>query len=243
MANSTEILKWDSDFFSLKIASICVDLCDELYIKDKLSFYKALDFDLVYVFLREDALLSSSILSSYNCQLVDCKIKYGLAIEEENHTHSDQIVEFDGDATELYDLGIQAGITSRYKIDSNFKEGEFERLYTAWIDNSVNHKLADKVMVYKDAENIVGFITLKKKTDEMAIILIAIDPKFRRLGIGGKLLSHAKKYARKEKCKKLTVATQKHNEKACLFYERFGMNIEQKTYIYHVWLQNIISKS
>jgi len=238
MTNSSQILNWDSNFFSKKIASINISSYDEEFIIQNLNLYKSKDFDLVYLFINGNSVLPTSILESFNCKLVDSKLVYSMDISKDTSIDEPlDIYDFTGEPSELYDLGIQAGNESRYKLDVNFSKNDFERLYKTWIDNSCNNQLADKVLVYNVRNNNLGFMTLKKKANDMSIILIATDQNHRGNGIGKRLFSYAKKYSKESNCQTLDVATQKHNNVACKFYEKCGMTMSSQTNIYHIWLE------
>ena len=238
MMNTTQILNWDSNFFNKKIASVNISKYDEKYIVEKLDFYKTKDFDLIYLFVN-DKELSSTIINSYNCKLVDTRVVYSLETLDNTQLNDYiNVQNFVGNSSELYELGIQTGQESRYKMDNDFPSDDFKRLYKTWIDNSCNGKLADNISVYKNEDDILGYITLKKKGNVMSLILIATDETYRGKGIGKNLLLFAKKYSQDNSCVRLDVVTQKHNKVACHFYESRGMFLNpSQTNIYHVWLK------
>ena len=235
MDNFTEVLDWDTNFFGRKIAKVVVCDSDERYVEEKLSQYKALDFDLVYIFLPGDFVLSEILCSSYNCRLVDCKLIYNTYVEEEYEV-SPQVVEYKGEALPLYDLGLQSGIHSRYRMDPYFAEDDFQRLYKRWIDNSVQYLIADKIFVFDGGQGIKGFVTVKIQDEDASIGLIATDSKQRGRGVGSQLLAAVKKYVKDIGGRHLSVATQKGNGLACSFYEKNGFSLKSETNIYHAWL-------
>lgn len=236
--NFTEILDWDTHFFGRKIAKIVVGGPDEGYVEEKLQEYKLLDFDLVYVFLPGSVKLSDRLCTSYHCKLVDCKMVYRAAIGGEYEV-APSIMEFQGEASELYTLGLQAGRDSRYRMDDYFAPDDFEKLYKTWIDNSVAGPMADKIFVFKEQlHHIEGFVTVKMQGDEAFIGLIAIEARQRGKGIGSRLIAAAKRYVKDSRITSLYVATQKQNVPACTFYERNGFILKSETNIYHAWLKH-----
>lgn len=237
MENCTKILDWDSNFFCKKVAKIDINVWDEDYLNSHLATYKALDFDLVYIFLSGEIFLPKSIQSLYNCHLVDCKMIYNTFIEKTEYNLSPSIVDYKGDASVLYDLALQAGVDSRYKSDPYFERDDFERLYKAWIDNSVQRAIADKIFVFQEQKSIHGFVTVKIRDNESSIGLIATDVRCRGAGIGSMLLSVVKKYAGDSNASCLNVATQKENTGACSFYEKNGFYLESQMNVYHAWLK------
>ena len=86
-------------------------------------------------------------------RLVDQKITFHIKINPYFisiiDSHIEQF-EHNFPSEQLINLSIQSGLYSRYKIDPDFKNNEFENLYLAWIENSVNKKIADHTFVKKE---------------------------------------------------------------------------------------------
>lgn len=241
--NTSKTLDWDSDFFGLKIGAINLDCFDGEFLTQELNHFRSNDYDLVYIFVHNPQInLSTEIMSSYNCILVDTKIIYHFRINEVRKFSPDlethyTISEYNGGAQELYDLAIQSGVYSRYKLDPNFLDDDFERLYYKWIDNSVEFIIADKIFVFKDGALTCGFVTVKKQDNVIVIGLLATDIKYRGRGIAKSLIEAVIKYAISNNGDQIEVATQKNNIQACSLYEKIGMTVYSETRIYHSWLK------
>ncbi len=134
---------------------------------------------------------------------------------------------------ELKNLAFQSGEYSRFKIDGRLPVQSFERLYTIWIENSVNGKSADKVFIFKASNEIAGFITLAMKDHFGEIGLIAVNNKFRGMEIGSKLIRHTEDFVLSHKENTLKVATQLDNTLACNFYKKNGYEVDIITHVYH----------
>lgn len=243
MANFTEILDWDSNFFSLKIASVVIDSADPEFLDNIISEYKTLNFDLIYLFIKGEVIIPNVLLSRHNSILVDIKQIYEIDLVENIRldSKSTQIKEFRGKPSELYNLAFQSGVRSRYKLDRNFSNTDFQNLYKIWVKNSLNHTIADKVIVYEEDSRILGFITLQiEENNSVAIGLIATDYTYRSKGIGSVLINYAKYFTIEQGLHILNVATQKENLAACSFYKKQGMSLKSETYIYHIWLKKQI---
>jgi ribosomal protein S18 acetylase RimI-like enzyme len=133
-------------------------------------------------------------------------------------------------------LALQSGLYSRFKVDPNFKNNEFGKLYEQWIVNSVKKITASECLVYFDGEVEKGFITLAIKEDTGSIGLIAVDEMERGKSIGRKLLNASFDYFSKRNIDRVEVVTQKANESACVFYEKLGFEVKNIINIYHLWL-------
>lgn len=233
--NNVSVLKWDSEFFKKRIASISMDSWDDAFLDKNLKRLKEEKIQLAYLFLPEGITLPDVYFIRYKCNLVDRKRVYAFCRLQEKEVPSN-VALYNGTAFALYDLAIQAGVDSRYHVDPDFPKEDFERLYKAWIDNSLSGVMADYVLVYRmPSGNIGGFITLKKKGGILSIGLVATDMAYRRSGIGCALMDAAKHYA----CMNgifLEVATQADNLPACSFYEKNGFEKQSQSTVYHIWL-------
>lgn len=132
----------------MKIASISMSVWDEVFFRYNIEKLRLEGVDLVYFFLDDNKYSLPTFHSPDKCLLVDTKRIYKF------HDMVDVLIDsnielFVDDPSELYELAIQAGVDSRYRLDPNFDSGEFERLYKTWIDNSLNGSIADYVLVYK----------------------------------------------------------------------------------------------
>lgn len=85
-----------------------------------LDEYKKEGVDLVYLFVYEETNKIDDVLSGYHSHLVDCKRVYVCENIEGGRLHSN-ISLYRGNVSVLYDLGIQAGANSRYRMDPDFQ--------------------------------------------------------------------------------------------------------------------------
>jgi dTDP-4-amino-4,6-dideoxy-D-galactose acyltransferase len=152
-----------------------------------------------------------------------------------NNFNNENFIELTELDDNLLDLTFQSGHFSRFKIDTNFKNNEFETLYTAWIEQSIAHKNADKVIGFSVNNQIVGFITFVLKNNKFDIGLIAVNEQHRSLKIGKQLLAFVFNYSLSKNVDFVTVTTQNKNQGALKFYLQNGFSIYKTTYIYHLW--------
>ena len=137
---------------------------------------------------------------------------------------------------ELYDLALQSGEYSRFRIDENFPAGSYEKLYRRWIEQSVCKAMADDVLCYYDDAKIVGMVTVGVKDNIGSIGLVAVDVKSRGKGVGSVLLEAVDAYFGEKGVSCVEVATQQNNLTACSWYERNGYEVASVTDIYHWWI-------
>lgn len=234
-----ELLKWDTDFFGIKIGRIFFD-STEPRLMTLLDKAKKQGYRLVYVFSEENTFLSPDMLGSSNGRLVDRKIVYQKRVGSYDVLNEKTIYPYtSSDNTEkLLDLAYISGNYSRFRLDENFPMGSFERMYKEWLLKSLNGELADVVYVASDNNKISGFVTLRCGKDSGDIGLIAVNTEQQNRGIGAKLIHACEEYLYKQSIDNLRVPTQMDNIQACRFYEKCGFAKTSVTNIYHFWVSD-----
>lgn len=232
-------LKWDSDFFGRKTASLrCGAATSERLLGEELQRAREEGFELVYLILEEDLRQKQQLDLGCEHRLVD--VKYTFGCEVMNHPllaiDTEAVKPYNREGERLYELAFQAGEHSRYRLDPKFRKGEFERFYRTWVENSLRGQMADSLFVVGEPAAPLGFVTLKRHDKEASIGLIAIAEGARGTGWGRQLVARCLKEANGWGCRHLTVATQQENKQACGFYRHCGMELEEQCTIYHCWL-------
>lgn len=229
-------LKWDSDFYGIRIARIDVDSTDVESDVRKVFSQNERNYDLIYIFSDEKL----DLKQNDKCKLVDTKVVYS-GVMDIVLTDAVGVKEYADNipSAQLYKLSYISGKYSRFKTDCKFKSGDFERLYGKWIENSVNKTFADKVLCYYDERNIErGMVTVKFSDNVCSIGLIAVDDDFQSQGIGKRLMAAVKNEMRLNGIEFLEVATQKENKVASRFYENCGLKVKIVSRVYHYWCSN-----
>ncbi len=231
-----DFLVWDSNFFGYKIGFL------EIFENDKkeeilaeIEQAKKENYKLLYLksikkldFLPENAFLVDEKITF----LQDIPSIETLGIKPNViDIYESEIID-----ENLINLTLQSGEFSRFKIDKNFKNQEFERLYKIWIEKSVKKELAQKVIIQKINDKIVGLLTLNIRNNRANIDILAVDTDFRGQHIGKNLVEKSFLEASLLGQKEIQVITQKANENACAFYQKMGFSIEKIENIYHFWI-------
>ena len=226
-------LDWDSVFFGLRIGRADIFSKEESEDLVNLKAKVKEEFDLIYVFAKQGLGFSAA-----NAVLVDEKVVYALSDTSRSEL-SNNVMLWDksmGVTEELLHLALASGKYSRFKLDKLFPLGSFERLYSLWIEQSVNHSIASEVFCYMIDNVPRGLVTLNDKNGHGTIGLVAIHEDFQHRGIGSAIMSHVVRYSMKKQIVKLTVATQLDNIPACRMYEKSGFVAESVTDVWHWWL-------
>lgn len=223
-----KILDWDSHFFKKKIGVI--ELNTEIGVFSDIE-----NFDLVYVKQNEDKFIR---IDNFNLTYIETKVIFSKSISKKNNP----LMRFVFSALEtniskehIYKLAYESGKYSRFKLDENFDQLEFEALYQAWVDNSFRKEFSDDILIYKENNIILGFITYEIIVDYAIIGLLGVCDKYRGKGIGRALLDTVENQLTIKHIKKLRIPTQLQNVQACGFYSKLGYNIIEKKIIKHFW--------
>lgn len=204
-----------------------------------LSLLREKNVRLVYWFVDPENIILNRAAITNNGILADEKVFYEYDVDNIEPILSSERIKsaLNSPATDtLRSLVFQSGVFSRFKIDTHFVNGEYEKLYSAWLEKSLSGEYADEVFVYELDGKEVGIITLQNKGTYTSIGLLAVDSQYRGQHIGSALLSQAIKTTKEMGCTKIEVVTQKKNTIACSFYEKNGFSLKRQENIYHFWL-------
>lgn len=214
-------LEWDSNFFGYKIG--------ESQGMPDLEEASKEGYKLLYV-------KSKTPIPELSHNFLDHKIIHRKELSEKGEIQGVKPLKGTPITSDLLNLAFEAGHVSRYKLDPNFKNDEFRKLYEAWIKNSLSGEIANEVFGYFEKEKCLGFITVKVKGDEASIGLLVIDPSAQGKGLASQLTKAAEAYAQSVGAHFLTVATQATNTNACRFYTKNGYQEYTEDLTYHVWI-------
>jgi dTDP-4-amino-4,6-dideoxy-D-galactose acyltransferase len=239
MESSFSILNWDSVFFGYKVASVRPFNLTKEQADTIIQRLRDNQVRLAYIFVAPEDHKSNDTVSKCSASLVDEKVTFISTINKEAALFSDSFIRpygLDKPDLKLKALTLQSGIYSRFKIDANFQNHEFENLYGEWIEKSVRKEIADEVLVYTEKGEIKGFVTIRIKNNIGTIGLIAVDQNERGKSIGKKLMNAAMQFSWMKGANAAEVATQKANEGACRFYGSIGFEVKNIVNVYHLWI-------
>ncbi len=239
MYNVCNKLEWDSRFFGYKIGAIYTQNLRLNELEKIIIELREQDYRLAYCFADPYDEISNSSLKSVSGLLVDQKITFSMGIDDADNLIMSTFIKpvrQNFASEKLKSLALQSGIYSRFKIDPNFDNDEFEKLYLEWIEKSVKKVIAEEVLVYYENDDEKGLITLGLKNNVGSIGLLAVDEKERGKSIGKKLVQAALVYFKERKIDNIEVVTQIENKSACGFYKSIGFETKSIVNIYHLWI-------
>jgi dTDP-4-amino-4,6-dideoxy-D-galactose acyltransferase len=236
-----ENLSWDSDFFGYKVGKIDLQKFNYSDINDFNLDYS--DFRLIYIFTKSKVDSLQKKLESHGAKFLDRKTEYKLNLSNiQTFADKNQDITFkflyENDFNEdLNKLAYESGKNSRFKLDQNFKNNEFEKLYDIWLKKSLNKEIAFETIGIFYKSKIVGFITLSKKYDGANIGLVAVSSKYQNQGFGHELLNYSFEYLKNKNYNFLYVTTQGLSEQATNFYEKNDFKLINQIDIFHLWIK------
>ena len=220
--------EFDSTFFGFTIGKSF----------DSFSKEESGEYDLVYAIAKEDDTVLQNHYSSLGGRLVDNKVLLSLNLDLRNKveipTQVKRKVSCENDEN-FFDVVIQSGIDSRFKVDPLFPNELFEKLYRKWGAESFGGQMGDEVFIYEIDSKIAGLVTLKFLNKTVKVSLIAVDSKFRNKGIGASLINKVIDRGMEKGFESIDVITQADNEVAMKFYKGCGFEVQSVEKIYHYW--------
>jgi len=235
-----QFLKFDTKIFGFKVARILTPKLSLAKLRSILNKLKSQDIRLVYwssasadkKSQRAAKKLAGFLSSEQITYLIDLKKIARLPkTSTEIETYRAKTP-----AATMKQLAIQIGTLSRFGTDPKIPKKLFHKLYYAWIKNSVNGTAANKILVTRHKNKIVGMIAISTKNKRGDIRLLAVDSECRGKKLGTKLVHAALNYFIKKGYPKAQVVTQKSNLPACHLYKKCGFRHKQTDNFYHFWL-------
>jgi len=238
-----KLLHWDSEFFGFPTGQVFLEDALKTGAKSLLAHLHRQNIKLLYLFhdlsTEVDNGQKSDLIQTMDARLVDTRIVFSkdlMAIPKTDPPETVSEFTLPQATDRLYDIVLESGIFSRFRLDPKIPPGSYDRMYRIWLDNSVSRKIADVLLVSKDeAGAINGMVTLANRTETAVIGLIATHADARGKGVGSHLMKAAEQYALQKGKTQLTVATQKANEPACRFYSKAGYQIANEVDVFHWW--------
>ncbi len=237
-------LDWDSQFFGYKVGRILLEQSD-LTSKTLIQLrHISRDFRLIYVQVLPGG-DTRNLLEKFGCIYVGDKIDHVLDISKKPikpyDSGSKSTLQYGEitDRSELHKLALLSGIHSRYNIDPNFTNDEYNRLYICWIEKSLAEAQKVPICLMKIGDQVVGFVSFSAiDIHSINIDLIAVEPKHRGQGIAEDMLNTVIHHAKEQGYKEIRISTQSANIPALSLYKKVGFVISSRLSVYHLWQEH-----
>lgn len=233
-------LEFDSELFDYSVGRIDVSKEPEYSCDGIINAVQNSIHHLVYVYSQNKLPFSfGKDDNKVKIGVHSTRVKFGKDLSVEPHVFPQNVSKISKHDDEALDtllfLGKTSGQYSRFKVDPYFRNHEFDKLYSLWVNRSFNHEIADFIYVLRIDDTILGMVTLSYQDSIGQIGLISVHPEHQGCGFGSSLLSAAEIQCRDDGVKKMIVPTQKENIQACNFYSSKGYSVIKQTHQYHLW--------
>ncbi|WP_458628872.1 GNAT family N-acetyltransferase [Winogradskyella sp. PC D3.3] len=234
-----ENLKWDSDFFGLKVGRLTILDNSVFNLDDFLKKVKDDDYDLVYVISYDKMLQNQSLLKA-NLNLVDIQMTMSLRFNSNNYITNPYEFRTELNEKELiecYAIAESTSKVSRFYTELSIGTEKTKELYRKWIDNAINKSFSDGLFLEKLNDKVVGIHLIKtdENNDKGYFTLTGVDETIKRMGLGTKLWNQSFGYLANEK--KITEVKSPfsfQNKESFNFHLKRGFNkVDEIKYIYH----------
>jgi len=231
-----ERLDWDSRFFGISIARALPTRVDAATCDAILAWCRAQHIDCLY-FLADNEPDVKAVLERAGFVGVDHRVTLERAVASGTAPTIPAGVRCarPDDVPALRDIAAVSHRDSRFYADVRFDRSRCDELYRTWIERSCAG-WADCVVVVEHDDTPAGYLTLHLRTPGTAAIgLLAVSPACQRQGAGSRLVDGALAWLQHRSITRVSVVTQRRNERSLAFYQRAGFRISSAASWYHHW--------
>jgi ribosomal protein S18 acetylase RimI-like enzyme len=140
------------------------------------------------------------------------------------------------DLPELRRIAGESHRDTRFYADGRFPTGACDELYRIWIGRSCSEpEFADAVFVAEQEHHAAGYVSCRLADGAGEIGLLAVDGKYRGLGLGEQLVRRAGSWFRERGAPRASVVTQGANVRALRLYQKCGFFVAAVQFWYHRW--------
>jgi len=248
MRDFVTVLDWDTDFFGHKIARANVRQLDNNTYSQLESQCKSEKIQCLYFLADSDHPSTIRLLEDNDFRFVDIRSDF---------IHSGYIPNIpplpsnislrassSDDLQTLSSIAQDAYSQSRFYVDPNFDNQRVSDMYDIWLSKSINHDLADYVVVAELENTAVGYVTCSidksKNTGKIGLVGVAESAQGKKLGTH--MVVHAIQWFIQNGIDTIMVTTQGRNIPAQRLYQRCGFITHTQQLWYHKWFTNPIKQ-
>lgn len=234
MSFNFTIKQWDSDFFGYPVALIGGDgqLADFQNLVSSMRLEKV---KLAYWFFDQNEKDKKEIADQFNGIALHNRLTHQFdtenkSVENFKSNHIEFLKTWDDT---LFQLILECGNFSRFKVDKTFGEEVYIKLYRRWTEEMLAKHI---VFAFKEGEKIKGCVVLEIKNNKAALHFLAVDISARNSGIGKQITRAAIDIAADQKCESIIVYTHRINTPIWKLFEAEGFQFIKEESVYHFWL-------
>ncbi len=223
-----EKLNWDSAFFGYPVGRIVLSENITGQMIPSISDFG--DYKLVYAFSDKE------LPSECDNYLVARRVHFYKKLSGiKNQVVVTHFIPNHDSYEELMGLALKSGVLSRFRVDNNFKNNEYQRLYKQWVDKSLGDPNSH-LLVVRSEKHLEGFITFECMDSGLTKFgLIAVDKNVQSKGLGSLLVKMAENDSVDAGNFEVQVTTHYENKPAIALLNNNGYQKISSSYIYHFW--------
>lgn len=234
MSFNFTIKQWDSDFFGYPVAIIGGegDIADFENLIRSMRLEKV---KLAYWFFDQHEKDKKEIADHFNGIAVHNRLTHKFDTENKSAENfkSNQIEFLKNWDDALFQLILECGNFSRFKVDRTFGEEVYTKLYRRWTEDMLAHQI---VLGFISENKIQGTAVVEIKDEIAAFHFLAVSQSSRNTGIGKQLTRSVIQTAYENKCSSVVAYTHRINTPVWKLLEAEGFQLIKEESVYHFWL-------
>lgn len=246
MSELLQLLRWDTEFFGLKIGRVLTSRLDVASLEAIVKLAKEGRFECLYFQAEPDDAETVTLAEKAGFHLVDVRIVLehpfdGRPAPAPRYPIPEEIGLMGPrrkDVPTLEEIAVEIGYTSRFCFDRRFPPDACPRLYQAWLHKAIADA-RDSVIVAQLSSRVVGLIACGALPNQVGNIQLAgVQSNWRGRGVGTALVQGALDWFRAQGVDRAKVTTQARNVPAQRLYQQMGFFTRRMTLYYHKWMSD-----
>ena len=235
-----EYLKWDSEFFGLRIARVPVMHLNEKLAAGVCRWCACEKIDCLYFLADSSDQETVALAQEQGFRLVDVRITFEANVGDmqdaegapKGFTFRNAV---EADIPTLRKIAREAHRDSRFYCDGSFPIEKCDALFETWIENSCRG-WADIVIVADVGSGAVGYLTCHVRSASHGQVgLVGLAPAARGRGVGAGLLKRGAKWLAGSGVREVNVVTQGRNVPAQRLYQKCRFRTKTVEIWFHRW--------
>lgn len=229
-------LQWDTEYFSIKTARVNLyDIVDKQEQEEIIRFCKDYDFVTISNIGNKT---ENNYWIGYNTSafLADINIQFIKVLMYKPESLNDKVYvgNYFPRNEQILDIARRSFKYSRFFNDPKLPLEKARNIYVYWTECAFEKD--DKYfVVYKNGDDVLGYILFSLIDDYCVIELIAVDEKYQGRNVGKLLVKAMEMFVFNKEIKKIKVGTQINNISAVQFYTKMDFKYSSCISIYHLW--------
>jgi len=231
-------LKWDSDFFKIRIAKVTAPRITQRMASFIDSWCASNSIRCLYYLCDCDHAESVRVAEAHGFHFTDIRVSFEMDMQDYAARGADKSVRgcTEADLPAIKDIARRSYSQSRYYYDGHFDTATLERFYSDWLETTFRSPRGKVFVAHKDGKP-VGYISgeIDNRGRLGRIILVGVDEQSAGSGVGKHLVDAMLDWMHGQKAYVTEVVTQGRNIPAQRLYQKSGFKMVSAHIWYHKW--------